>query len=688
MKKHFIQRIAAFIAVNSLFSFFLIFIGKMFRNEFKIEYIIHWMQEDTTKFAIYFFIFFLALFSTFKIQLKIYNKLKNQYPWVLVLSKYLLIFLLLFGLSFIINYYFQYFQTLKDPLLTNQWIGEKPKAFFAGVLYLLILFLLIFVLVGNIYISSFITSIFLLTIGFIHYNKLNLRGEPLYPGDYNQISNLKDVIPMIRDYLSINQVISVVFIFVLVGIVMFLLPKLKIAIWMRGLIFVISLIMIYSFTYFPNTFMKSLVEKSDIEIVKWNQIYNYQTNGFLFGFVLNLQNKVFEEPEGYSKQKVEKTVRKYLTSSDSSRRNEKSPNIIYLMSETFWDPTKLNIGFSEDPIRNIRQFMTNYSSGQILSSNFGGGTANVEFEALTGFTMSFLNEGAIPYQDLVPQQTFIPTIVSDLENKGYKSLAIHPGSKVFYKRNLVYKTLGFDKFLDEGTMTHTERAGGGLITDESLTLEILDNIKNQDKPMFIHSVSIQNHMPYLEKNYPEYPIEVSGLEPESISQLKVYAEGLRRSDEAFKFLVDQLEQIGEPTIVVFWGDHLPILGEDYSVYKEAGYHDKDPKVRELKYFETPLLIYSNFDTEHYDLNTISPIYLAPIVYEMMGLEKPPFYNLLDQLRNEIPAMKGTAKVGSDQKLMTKLTKKQEQLLEDYKLIEYDLLRGKQYSMKSLFPQKK
>lgn len=688
MNKQSFHQFTLLTIVNSILSFLVLFTYKIFSDGYKINDFFLWIQFDTKKFVMYLLLLFLAFISTAKGQLKIYNKLKEKNNWFLVLLKYLMIFLILLSASIFINFYFQYFQTLKDPLLTHQWIGDHIKPFFAGVLYLLIIYIFIFALVGNIYISSLTTSLVLLIIGFIHYNKLNLRGEPLYPADYTQINHLKDVIPMVKEYFSMNQVIFLVLIVLVVGTITVFLPKLRIALWIRGLIFVVALTMIYSYTYFPNTFMKSFVVKNNIEIVKWNQTYNYATNGFLFGFVSNLHVEGFEEPEGYTKQKVEETARKYLKSANNTGENGKKPNVIYLMSETFWDPTKLNISISEDPIKNVRELMTKHTSGQILSSNFGGGTANVEFEALTGFTMSFLNEGAIPYQDLVPQKKFIPTLVSDLENKGYESLAIHPGSKVFYKRNLVYQTLGFDEFLDEGTMKHTERTGGALINDEAFTQEILDNIKNQEKPMFIHGVSIQNHMPYDEKNYPEYPIEVSGLHPDSISQIKVYTEGLRRSDLAFKYLVDQLEEIGEPTVVVFWGDHLPVLGGDYSIYKEAGYHDEDPKIRELKYFETPLLIYSNFETEKVDLNTISPYYLAPVVYDMIGQEKPGFYHLLDQVRSEIPAMKGITKLGSDQNLITKLTKEQEQLLEDYKLIQYDLLAGEQYSMELLFSKKK
>lgn len=664
----------------------VLFFTKKIRADLNIYTFLHYIEEDTKKFIFYFIIIFLGFLISSKFQLKIIERLLDEYPRMMKVLKYITILLICFAASFVVNYYFQYYQNKMDPVSTVTWIEEKDKIFFAGILYLFFIFMFMFALFGNVYISTLITSSILFVLGYIHYTKLSLRVEPLYPSDYKQLNQLKDVIPWVKEYLSMGQFLLLFILLIGFFILIFILPKLKISVWERGGILVIALMMIYSFTYFPDTFMKSFVEKYDIEIVKWNQLYNYQYNGFLFGFVSNLQNDVFEEPEGYSKQSVLKTAQNYVKSTEATTKqnNVEKPNIIYVMSEAFWDPTNLPIEFSEDPIKHVRQLMTEYSSGKVLSPNFGGGTANVEFEALTGLTMTFLSEGAIPYQDLVPQKKFIPTIVSDLENKGYESLAIHPGSKYFYRRNNVFETFGFNKFLAEGTIIQNERNGQGLINDKSITIEILDNIKNQEKALFIHTVTIQNHMPYDQKTYEDTEITVTGLREESLSPLRIYTEGIRRSDQAFQLLVNELEKIDEPTIVVFWGDHLPILGSDYGIYKEAGYYDETLKEGDIKFYQTPLLIYSNFDTEKENLKTISPIYFAPMVYEMSGLEKPPFYHLLDQLRDEIPAMKGLTKLNPDMELITKLTKKQKQLLEDYKLIEYDLLMGKQYSKDLLF----
>lgn len=680
MKKAF-----SFVLLNGIATLIVVFLVKKVRADLSIFTFFHYIEEDTKKFVLYFMLIFLVFLSTGKFQFKLFNQLSEKYPRVLTLLKMIGVMFVSWAASFFVNYYFQYFQNLKDPVATILWIDGNEKIFYAGIYYLFFLFLFMYSFIGNLYISTLITTAILCVLGFINYNKLNLRVEPLYPFDYKQIGQMKEVIPMISDYISVTQIIIVVLLFLSVFAFAWFLPKMKISLWLRGLIFLISVTMIYSYTYFPKTFMKSFVEKHDVAIVKWNQIDNYEVNGFLFGFISNLHNKTFEKPEGYSKQKVLETAQKYVKDNKTgSGQSKQTPNIVFLMSESFWDPSKLNLNFSGDPIPNLRQLMSEYSSGQILSPAFGGATANVEFEALTGFSNAFLQFGAVPYQDFIDNKAFIPTIVSDLENKGYDTMAIHPFNRVFYKRDVVYKTFGINEFLDQETMKNKGRTPGGIISDQSLTNEILDNIKKQEKPLFIHAVSMQNHMPYNQGAYEENKIKITGLSPESTATLEVYTEGIRQADEALQSLVNTLETFDEPTIVVFWGDHLPILGQDMGIYKEANYDDSNADTKERMISETPLLIYSNFKTKQLKLNTISPYYLAPIVYELSGMESPPFHHLLNQLRQEIPAQKAKLTIGNNQQPLKKQTKKQKQLLEDYRLIEYDILMGKQYSKEVLY----
>ncbi|WHY76928.1 LTA synthase family protein [Neobacillus sp. WH10] len=691
MNKQQFNNLITVITFNGLVSLLLCLLYKYITFSFNMDSLIGWIDEYTKQCTKNIFVIFILLMVTVKLQLRLIEKLETSRPWILTLSKYAYILLLSGIMSIITSYYMVYFQLLKEPTATLEWIEGSTRIFFAGAIFLFFIYLFVFFLIGNIYISSIITAIVIFVLGFVHYNKLNLRVEPLYPADFSQITQMRDVIPMVKEYLSLQKAILIV---VVVGIMLFFvryLPKAKISFRVRVILLALTAGMIYAYTFFPTSFMKNFVQKvGNVSIVKWDQLENYKNNGFVFGFISNIQNDAFEEPDGYSKKNVLDTAKKYIkinTSQTSAKGEVKKPNIVYIMSEAFWDPTKLkNVQFSEDPMPNLRKLMDQYSSGYNLSPSFGGATANVEFEALTGFSNYFLKVGSIPYQDIIDRKNFIPTIVSDLEGQGYQSLAIHPYNKIFYKRNRVYDVFGFDQFLDMSTMKHQDMSGP-YISDESLSKEVIDELKKEEKPMFVHAVTVQNHFPYTPNRYEQNQIDVSGLSPEYNELLEVYSEGIRQADEALQLLVDQLEQLDEPTIVVFWGDHLPILGQDLAIYKETKYASKKANkfLYEKKYAETPLLIYSNYSIEKQELNTLSPAFYGPTVYEMAGLKKPPFYNLLDLVKEEIPGLKVSVQIDGNQKFITKdFTNKQKQLLKDYQLLEYDLLVGKQYSKDLLF----
>lgn len=679
------------ITLNGIIALLIFTVYKYFSSSFSIDTVIIAMDETTKKFALRILFIFVLLMLTSKIQLRFIEKLEESYPWILNLTKYAYIIILSGIMALVTSYYMEYFQLLKNTTATTQWVVVNTRIYLSGALFVFFIYLLVFTLIGNIYISSIITAVFIFVIGFAHYNKLNLRVEPLYPSDFSQITQLKDVIPMIRQYLSVKTAVLIV-----AGISIFLylvkfLPKAKTALWMRGVLLVATAGMVYSFTFFPTTFMKSFVEKeSKVSIVKWDQLENYKYNGFIFGFISNLQNDAFPKPAGYTKENVLAIAKKYRNMpgepSTVAKNQPKKPNIVYIMSEAFWDPTMLsNVQFSEDPMKNLRKLMGQYTSGYNLSPSFGGATANVEFEAVTGFSNYFLRVGSLPYQDLIDRKSFIPTIVSDLEGQGYASLAIHPYKGVFYKRDKVYKTFGFDQFLDMDKMKHKEMSGY-YISDESLSKEIIDNLKQQKKPMFIHAVSVQNHFPYVPNRYPKNTVSVSGLSPDSKESLEVYAEGIKQADQALQDLVNELQKLDEPTIVVFWGDHMPILGQDLAIYKEAKYANTSNKnLYEQEFSQTPLLMYSNFHIDRKDLHALSPAYFGPTVFDMAGLKKPPFYNLLDKLKAQLPVLKNTLQMNSSQEYVTNhLTKQQKQLISDYRMLEYDLLVGNQYSKDILF----
>lgn len=420
------------------------------------------------------------------------------------------------------------------------------------------------------------------------------------------------------------------------------------------------------------TFIK--VENLETSIDFTDQAYNYQTNGFILATISNLQAKTQKQPEGYSKEAVQKIVQKYKKIAEEKNKNRKKlsdekVNVVYVMSESFIDP-KLGKHLydygNKEPIPYTKKLKKSQSSGWAASSEYGGGTANVEFEALTGLSNFFLN--SIPYTSIVPANKDTPSIVKNFNENGYKTIAMHPYNRNMYRREVVYPNLGFQEYKSaDGFKNNSKIDNSKYISDESAFNEVLAELKNSQKPEFIHLVTMQNHMPYEENTYSEHNFSVNaknGANPENAKTIQAYLEGISYSDKAMKNFLSEIEKLNEKTIVVFWGDHWPgIYGEMFE--KELNKND----IR-----RTPLFIYSNFKKEKQDLGTSSLIYNQILALNAFNSKLSPFQYLLSDLREKYPTLT---------KQFVKTDEKSD-ILKDFEMIEYDILSGNKYSLDDFY----
>ncbi|MDN4876282.1 sulfatase-like hydrolase/transferase [Bacillus cereus] len=555
------------------------------------------------------------------------------------------------------------------------------------------IYILVYNLIGKVFLSMVLTSCTLVILCIVNYLKLIFRGDPLYPSDFTQITHMQSVIPMVMDYFSWSYIFVIILSIVaciVAGIYMRrYIQNVKIHLGIRALLVVGSIFVLYAYGNFANTFMNKVFQKSGVDFVLWNQNENYASNGFVLGFISNLDTTVMEKPKNYSKEnmlQIANNIKKQYSGNIGSQKKKEKPNIIFVMSESFWDPTKVtNLSFSEDPVPNLHHYIENFPGGQTISPTFGGNTANVEFEALTSYSMSLLKPGSIPYQQVITNKKEIPSIPTALKKEGYYTSAIHSFGRTFFKRDDVYKVLGFDKFNAEDTMENVD-IDGDYISDLAMSKEIIAELEKQKQPTFIHAVTMQNHFPFTEGRFGENLIEISGLENEdSKGELETYTEGLRRSDEALQYLIEQLDNFDRPTLLVFFGDHLPSLGTNKSFYKENGYitNEKTPNER-LAMAQTPLLMYANFDMPNDNLGLVSLIHFSNLIFDYAGLNKSLFYQFLSEFYKEIPVLRDELKVDKNGEVINDLTKRQKEMLEQYKMLQYDLLVGNQYSKDILF----
>lgn len=573
------------------------------------------------------------------------------------------------------------------------WIYFYNMQFILSFVVIYAIYILVYNLIGKVFLSMVLTSCTLVILCIVNYLKLIFRGDPLYPSDFTQITHMQSVIPMVMDYFSWSYIFVIIVSIVaciVAGIYMRrYIQNVKIHLGIRALLVVGSIFVLYAYGNFANTFMNKVFQKSGVDFVLWNQNENYASNGFVLGFISNLDTTVMEKPKNYSKEnmlQIANDIKKQYSGNIGNQKKKEKPNIIFVMSESFWDPTKVtNLSFSEDPVPNLHHYIENFPGGQTISPTFGGNTANVEFEALTSYSMSLLKPGSIPYQQVIINKKEVPSIPTALKKEGYYTSAIHSFGRTFFKRDDVYKVLGFDKFNAEDTMENVD-IDGDYISDLAMSKEIIAELEEQKQPTFIHAVTMQNHFPFTEGRFGENLIEISGLEnEESKGELETYTEGLRRSDEALQYLIEQLDNLDRPTLLVFFGDHLPSLGTNKSFYKENGYitNEKTPSER-LAMAQTPLLMYANFDMPNDNLGLVSPIHFSNLIFDYAGLNKSLFYQFLSELYKEIPVLRDELKVDKNGEVINDLTKKQKEMLEQYKMLQYDLLVGNQYSKDILF----
>lgn len=595
----------------------------------------------------------------------------RKIPWRLLLK----IFGVL-GLIIISNLFFQLTQNeFSFELMFKFAFSWHTEKFFLGCLVLLIFYGWISSFLGSLKTGSLVYLLAVIGIGIANYLKMNYRMEPIYPNDLKMITEFG----MIYDMVGLP--LFLLFLVLLTAGIFLIAFSLKKSVklakkqqWIRlGLFVLTSSLLLYigGFNQQGNLLRKAY-NKTALWI-PYSQKMNYYNTGFMGGFLYNLPVEAMEKPKNYSKANVEKITKKYQK--EKKTTSEEKPNIVYVMSESFSDPSRLNgleiLG--GDPLKAYRAIADQTYSGQMLSQNYGGGTANIEFEALTGFSMELFNaQMTTPYTMLMSEFDSFPSLVGTLKERGYQTTAIHPYNTSMYKRKDVYETFGFDHFLDEKNMQHTDKLENNpYISDAAAYQEILDQLNKNKKPQFLHLVTMQTHMPY-ENKYTDVPYMVKG---DNSLSLQMYLQDIAYSSEALNDFLRELDDLSERTLVVFWGDHLPGIYSEDIQKKNSGH----------LLHETEFLMYDNRHELNREQVTTSPFYFAADLFQQGRLQMTGFQQLLVALQKEFPAFEKGMYYQSGQWFKeARLNKKQEKLYQEYQMIQYDITTGKQYSLKENF----
>ena len=573
--------------------------------------------------------------------------------------------------------------------VTMTWIAHHVNLMFLASTIILGVSVLFFCFFNNLILAISLSSLVMLIVAIANYYKMLVVGEPIYPSDLSMISNIDEIIGYVKNLLSPTLIIGLIVVIALLVVLSFICRKgFKLTMKLRVIFFAIFIAYLASIFYYEKSPLKPLVN-STVYFTKWNQLNNYQQNGFLFGFITNLQNDLMIKNDHYTEANLQEIMDYYTKKAEDYNQSahlSQQPNIITIVSESLSDPTVFNqLTFSEDPLPNLRQYLESYSSGHFLSPFKGNRTANVEFEYLVGFTNSLLLEGTIPFQQALSSKPEIPSFISFMDQLDYTSVAIHPNNAAFYKRSQVYPALGFDEFLSIDKMKHLDYIDSQkYVSDQSVFDELYAELEATDHPIFAYGLTMANHIAIFDQKFGENTIEVLDANGEHNTEMETYAEGLKQTDLALKEFITKIENYDEPTLVIFFGDHLINFQSD--IHEQHGYIEKDTDALRAKlFFETPLLIMSNMDDFQIEnIDDVSPIFIAPLILRELNLPLSPFYVFLLDLYEEFSVLHNNFKLDANQNQVDELTEHQEQLLLILELIQYDILEGKEYTLSSFF----
>ncbi len=418
-------------------------------------------------------------------------------------------------------------------------------------------------------------------------------------------------------------------------------------VWQRALAAVVSLALAVGVgAYIWNLDYKSY-STSTFDTQSTNRL-----NGVMLSFYINARKMQLDMPQGYS----EKALNEYLANYQDQELADDAelPNIIVIMNESFADLEYLgNFRTTQDYMPYYNQLENKYPSGRLLVSTLGGGTCNTEFEFLTQLSLMYLPNGCYTYMQHITHD--VPTVASQLNNYGYKTVAMHPFYEVCWNRNSVYEFMGFDDFISGEDMTDQagkyisaqrwEKGFGNnveyvrtLISDSYFYDRVIEQFEAKgDEKMFIFGVTVQNHSGY-EYDGEDFTADVKIESPKGFyPRTEQYLSLVKKSDEALKELIEYFETADEKTLIIFFGDHQPNVEEGF-INQIAP--DRNLTVNGfLTRYETPFVIWSNYDIdEKDDLGIISANNLSIKMLEYAGVPLTAEQQMIKNAQETAPGM--------------------------------------------------
>lgn len=542
------------------------------------------------------------------------------------------------ALASIVGYFVIETISRHSPREAFLYMTDKPAVFFYNAALIFTTTLIVYLFRRRVFLRVLLT-IFWLALGIINGVLLSQRVTPFTGPDLHLIT---DAFKIANRYLPVWGFALVIVIFIAAVFVLVRL-FLKAPKYQGPMKYKYNIPLVAAGILLFSGVTKLALEKRVLSQYFGNIAFAYEDYGYPYCLATTIFNTGINCPQDYSQASIDQILKD--ENKAGKTENEKRPNIIFLQLESFFDPELVNyLKISEDPIPYFRKLMREYSSGYYRVPSVGAGTANTEFESITGMSLHYFGPGEYPYKSIL-RETTCESAPYVLKKLGYSTHAIHNNEANFYGRRTIFPNLGFDSFTSEEYMPReNEQNPLGWVKDEVLTEEILKAIESTEEPDYIYTISVQGHGDYPDEPILEDPkITVSGSATEEQDcKWEYYVNQINEMDQFVQELKEALSQCGEDVVLVMYGDHLPTMGLEV----------EDLKNRYL--FQTNYVIWDNMGLEKKDEN-LSSYQMAAEVMDRLGIHEGTIFKYHQARRNT----------------------KDYQV--DLEMLQYDLLYGEQYA---------
>ena len=529
-------------------------------------------------------------------------------------------------------------------LVTGNLAAVLPKNAVLNMVWMFALYLLVFGISGSSRISIPVSSVILYVISLAESFVVSFRSRPIMMGDVLAVKTAMTVAGS-YNYTPTFMMIICGILLIMWNVLAQLVPVRIRGKKKRAAVFGGSAAAV---AVFIGGFYTVLVPKLGLEVNLWDPTTSYAENGYVLASAVSLKYLVKKAPEGYSQAKIQEIYEKYVGSEEEQNEETAAAveagdavqptNIICIMNESLSDLSvdgEFTTNTEYFPFLN--SMTENTVKGKLCMPVFGAMTSNSEFEFLIGDSMYLMPRGSVAYQFYV--NSGVRSMVSTVKDQGYTAVAMHPYPAENWNRRICYNNMGFDDFMDISAYEGRDELRNYIsdLSDFKLIAEYVEKKANPDDKLFLFNVTMQNHGGYTIPfaNF-DQEVWLTGDMEGKYPEADMYLSLVKKSDEAFEWLVNYFSQCDQPTMIVMFGDHQPGIEDEFFDEAMGVESAKVPNEQKMCWYETPFVIWTNYDQPAEDMGRLGAIYLSSYVLKRANLSLTPYNEFLLQLSEKLP----------------------------------------------------